>query len=263
MGVTTTAKRVVEVARERNVTVLAASVAYYAFVSLLPLALLVLVVGSFVGGEQFATLVVRRLESALSSSGEEVVSRALTNSRGRVGASVGGLAVLVWSALRLFRGLDLAFAEAYDAVDEPSLLRQLIDAAVTLALLAVLGAMAVGVTVAVRLPAVAEAVPAPRVVGALALFVALIAGSLPLYYVLPPTEVSVREALPGAAFAAVGWLVLHSLFQVYAANAGRYQAYGAIGAVLLLVTWLYLAGIVLLTGAVLNAVRAGWHPRVG
>jgi membrane protein len=126
--------------------VLAASVAYYALVSLLPLALLALVAASLGGGEQFATLVVRRLESALSSSGEEVVNRALTNTRGRVGASVGGVAVLVWSALRLFRGLDFAFAEAYDAVDEPSLLRQLIDAAITLALLAVLGAVAVGVT---------------------------------------------------------------------------------------------------------------------
>jgi len=262
MGAITTAKRVVEVASERNVTVLAASVAYYAFVSLLPLALLTLVVGSLVGGEQFAAFVVGRVENALSSSGEEVVSRALTNSRGRVGASVGGVAVLAWSGLRLFRGLDLAFAEAYDADDDPSLLRQFVDAAVTLALLAAMGALAVGVVYAVRLSAVGDAVPAPRVVGALALFGALVAGSLPLYYVMPPTDVSVREVLPGAAFAAVGWLMLHLLFQMYVANAGRYQAYGVLGAVVLLVTWLYLAGIVLLTGAILNAVRAGWHPRV-
>ncbi|MUV58229.1 YihY/virulence factor BrkB family protein, partial [Halogeometricum sp. CBA1124] len=43
-------------------------------------------------------------------------------------------------------------------------------------------------------------------------------------------------------------------FQVYAANAGRYEAYGVIGGVLLLLTWLYFSGLVVLLGAAVNAV---------
>jgi len=46
-------------------------------------------------------------------------------------------------------------------------------------------------------------------------------------------------------FAAVGWTVLQIGFQLYASNAGQYEAYGAVGAVLLFVTWLYFAGIII------------------
>ena len=38
----------------------------------------------------------------------------------------------------------------------------------------------------------------------------------------------------------------------YAGSAGKYAAYGLLGAVLLLVTFLYLAAVVLLVGAALN-----------
>ena len=257
MGVLTGVRRVVGVARDRNITFLAASVAYYAFVSLVPLLLLVLVVGNIVGGEAFARLVVQRLESSLSSSGQEVLRTALTNSQGRTGAGVVGVLTLAWSALRLFRGLDLAFAEAYGTASDPSLIEQLVDGVVTVALLAVTAGLMVAVGYVVGLPAVSEALPAPNVVGTLALFVGLVVGFLPLYYVLPPVDVSVREALPGAVFAGIGWLILQVGFRIYAANAADYQAYGILGAILLLVTWLYFAGILLLLGAVVNAVLAG------
>jgi membrane protein len=95
------------------------------------------------------------------------------------------------------------------------------------------------------------------VLGTLALVVVLALSFLPIYYVLPPVEVSVREALPGAVVAAVGWVLLQVGFRVYAANAGRYAAYGLIGAVLLFVTWLYFASIGVLLGAAVNAVRRG------
>lgn len=83
---------------------------------------------------------------------------------------------------------------------------------------------------------------------------------LPLYYVMPPVDVSAREALPGTAVAAVGWLVLQFGFQIYVANAGNYQAYGLLGAVLLFQTWLYFASILVLMGAVVNVVLAGRDP---
>lgn len=257
MGVLRVVRRVGGVARERNITFLAASVAYYAFVSLVPLLLLVLVVGNLVGGESFARLLVRRVESLLSSSGQDVLRTALTNSQGRTGAGVVGLLTLTWSALRLFRGLDLAFAEAYGTASDPSLVKQVLDGVVTIVLLALTVGLMVAVGYVVRLPAVAEALPVPNVVGTLALFVGLVVAFLPLYYVLPPVDVSVREALPGALFAGVGWLVLQVGFRIYAANAAEYQAYGILGAVLLLVTWLYFAGVFFLLGAAVNAVLAG------
>ena len=55
----------------------------------------------------------------------------------------------------------------------------------------------------------------------------------------------------------MGWTALATGFSLYAAVAGGFQLYGVIGGVLLLVTWFYFAGNVLLVGAVLNAVLAG------
>ncbi|MFC7176850.1 YhjD/YihY/BrkB family envelope integrity protein [Halosegnis marinus] len=55
----------------------------------------------------------------------------------------------------------------------------------------------------------------------------------------------------------MGWTALQTGFRVYAGIAGSYEAYGVLGAVLLLITFLYFGGLVLLVGVVLNAVLAG------
>jgi membrane protein len=100
-------------------------------------------------------------------------------------------------------------------------------------------------------------IPLVNVFGTLIPVAVLALALLPIYYVLPPVEVSVAEVVPGAVVAAVGWVLLQVGFRPYASNAGRYAAYGAIGAVLVFVTWLYFASIVILLGAAVNAVRRG------
>jgi membrane protein len=147
----------------------------------------------------------------------------------------------------------------YDNEIEVSLLKQVRDA-----LVVVVGiALAIGLVVAVgaALSILNLQIPFINVIGTLVLIVVLAVAFLPIYYVLPPVDVSAGEVLPGAAVAAVGWVILQVGFRIYASNAGRYQAYGIIGAVLLFVTWLYFAAIVVLIGAAVNAVRRG--PRVG
>lgn len=236
---------------------LAASVAYYAFVSLMPLALLVIVVGSFVGGQAFADLVIRQVASSLSTSGERVLQRALTSSSGRTSAGVVGFVTVAWSALKLFRGLDIAFSEAYGTERDPSLVEQLVDGAVTIGLVVVAVGLVASVGYVLRSPGIAANVPFKNLLGNLALVGGLVVAFLPLYYVMPPVEMTVREALPGAVTAGVGWVALHALFQFYLAHAGQYRAYGIIGAVLLFLTWLYLAGAVVLVGAMVNSVFGG------
>ncbi len=250
-------KRVFDVARDRNVTFLAASVAYYAFVSLIPLALLVVVVGSLLGGQAFADFVVQQVASSLSTSGERILQQALTSSSGRTGAGVVGFLTVAWSALKLFRGLDIAFSEAYGTERDLSLVEQLVDGAVTIGLVVVAVGLVAAVGYALRTPSVAANVPFRNLVGNIALVGGLVVAFLPVYYVLPPVEMSVREALPGAVVAGVGWVALHAVFQFYLGYAGQYRAYGVIGAVLLFLTWLYLAGAVVLVGAVVNSVLGG------
>ncbi|MFC7079879.1 YhjD/YihY/BrkB family envelope integrity protein [Halorussus caseinilyticus] len=174
-------ERVVNVARDRNVMFLAASIAYYAFASLIPLTLLVVVVGSIVGGQAFADFLVQQVESSLSGSGERVLQQALTSSTGRTGAGVVGFATVAWSALKLFRGLDIAFSEAYGTDRDPSLVEQIIDGVVSIGLVAAAVALVVAVGYALRSSALAESIPYANFLGNLALVGGLVVAFLPLY----------------------------------------------------------------------------------
>jgi YihY family inner membrane protein len=241
------------------VTFIAAGVAYYAFISLIPLLLLALVVASFLGDTEVVAALVGEVSGALGEGAGGALSDALAGAAGRGGATVFGLAVFLWSGLKLFRGLDIAFSEVYGDPGPASLLEQLRNAAVTL------GAVGVGVAATVVAGAaiaglgLGATLGGGRVVGAAGtagLVAGLTVAFLPLYYVLPGIDLPVSEALPGAVFAAVGWTALQTGFRIYAAFAGSYEAYGVVG-VLLLVTFLYFGALVLLARGVLNAVLAG------
>ena len=246
-----TVRQVVDTAVDRQVTFLSAAIAYYAFVSLVPALLLLVVVATAVFGEAIACELLAVTGEFLTPAGTEAVETAIASGGGRAGASVIGLAILSWSTLKVFRGLDTAFVSLYGGDGSPGLLRQLSDAASVV--IGIGAGIALMVVVGAFIAAV-DAVPVVEAVSILALPVALTAVFIPMYVLLPQSRISVREALPGAAFAAVCWTVLQAGFQLYAANAGQYQVYGVIGGILLLVTWLYLASIVIVVGGVINVV---------
>lgn len=88
----------------------------------------------------------------------------------------------------------------------------------------------------------------------------LIAGALLLafaliYYLAPDVEQKFAFITPGSLVATV-LLVLASLgFSFYASNLGNYdKTYGSIGAVIILMFWLYIAGLVILLGSEINAL---------
>jgi len=248
-----TARRVVDVAIDRQVTFLAAAIAYYAFVSLIPALLLLVVVATAVFGEVIAGELVAAAGDFLTPAGEEAVAGAIYSAGGRTGAGVLGVGVLLWSTLKVFRALDTAFAELYGVSEPPDFVKQVTDAG------SVVLAVGVGVGVMVVVGAFvasADRVPVVEAASILALPGFLAVVFLPMYYLLPEPPIGIREALPGAAFAAVGWTLLQAGFQLYAASAGQYQVYGVIGGVLLLVTWLYLAATVVVIGGVVNVVLA-------
>ncbi|HET7323040.1 MAG TPA: YihY/virulence factor BrkB family protein [Halococcus sp.] len=254
---------------EKQITFLAASLAYYAFVSLIPLLLLALVVATVFGGQQLANQVVEMAGTSLSPGGQDLIKDILTeNTTAAGGATVVGVVVLVWGALRLFRGLDIAFSRAYGNPPPDGIVSEVRDG-----LVALFG-VAVGIAITIVIGVAISFVPFDVVIAgvdvltwvlSIVSILALSITLLPLYYVLPGgnvvsgRDITVREAYPGALFAAIGWTVLQTLFRFYAGIAS-YSAYGVVGAILLLVVFFYFASIVVLFGVVLNAVLAG---RVG
>jgi len=254
--VVATGRRIVATARRTQVSFLAASIAYYMLVSLFPLGLFALVLASVLGGEAFAAQIIRSLGALLSPSAATLLRETLLEARGRAGITVLGLVVLLWSGLRVFRGMDVAFSLVYGTEDVESVLEQLRDA-----LAALLGIVVAIVALAVvNALVVLSGVRLAGVLGTVALTGMLALAFLPIYYVFPDSDVTLRSVLPGTLVAAAGWTLLGVLFSLYASVATGYQLYGVVGGVLLLVTWFYFASTILLLGAVVNAVLAADDP---
>ena len=75
-----------------------------------------------------------------------------------------------------------------------------------------------------------------------------------IYYLGPNVKQDWKWITPGAAFAVVSLLVASLLFSLYLRFAPSYSAtYGSIGAVVILMLWLYLMGSVILIGGEINA----------
>lgn len=247
-----TLRLLVAAARSEDLGFLAAAIAYYAFVSTIPLAILGLALASILGGDALSAALAGTLAGVLSPEVEPLLRTALETTAGRGSATLVGLLVLAWSSLRLFRGLNSAFARIYDTSDVTTFFGELRDAAATLGGIAVAVGVLVGALAVLGTVSVAGWLLAP-----LAAILLLPVAFFPVYYLLPDVDLRAREAIPGAILAGLGWTVLGWVFAVYAALASTVSVYGAIGTVLLALTWFYAGALLVLLGALLNAVRAG------
>ncbi|WP_049923358.1 YhjD/YihY/BrkB family envelope integrity protein [Halopiger djelfimassiliensis] len=248
-------KTVVRGIQEKNVPFMAASIAYQAFISLLPLLVLVFFLVTIVGDEAFAAAVSETTEGFLPESGQLLVENAIEDSPATAGSTLVGLVVLLWGSLKIFRGLDTAFSEIYGTAGESSFVDQLRDAVLVFG---AIGGALLAATIAGVLFAFLSAIPFIGVVQSLLLVVVLTLAFYPMYYYFPDVDVSRREVVPGVVVAAVGWTALQSLFRVYVSFASGSESAGPVGAIILLLTWLYFGGLILLAGAVVNAIGTGY-----
>lgn len=79
-----------------------------------------------------------------------------------------------------------------------------------------------------------------------------------LYAMSQDQRQPVSSILPGAGIALVAWLAVSIGFSFYVENFANYSViYGTLGAVIVLLTWLYMTAVILILGAELNtALRA-------
>ena len=247
-------REVVAELRANNITFMAGSIAHSAFISLLPLLLLLLIVVSAVGNDVLVERVVDLARSHLSPAGEGLVYEALVNASDRAGTSAIGIVTLVWGMLRIFRGVNTAFGELYGGTDD-SLSDQLLDGVVVFTSITV---ATVGTGVATALLGRSDH-PLVAAINPIVLVIGLVVAFFPMFYLFPEPDVSPREALPGAVLAGVGWALLEATFGVYVAFVDTVGTYGLLGAVIVLLVWLYAAAFVLLSAATVNVVLAGRH----
>jgi len=244
----TVGRAVVHELRAERVTFMAGSIAYHAFVSILPLLLLVLAAVSAVGQSGIERGIIDLTRAALTPGAAGALVAELQSTSTSV--SLLGVAVLAWGTLRIFRGLDTAFSDIYESSAENTLLDQFVDGAVVFVCVA-----AVIVAAAVLNRTVQFDGPAGWLVGRLVQILAVAVALLPMYYVFPDEpDMLVREAVPGVALAAVGLTVLETVFRLYVQLRGDAGSGDVLAGVLVFLTWLYFSGLVILVGVAVNAV---------
>ena len=85
--------------------------------------------------------------------------------------------------------------------------------------------------------------------------VATMLGIAFVYRFAPNVREPLRYIWPGSIFATIHLIVASLGFSIYIGNFTDYSAtYGSIGAVIVLMLWLYIAGLVILVGSEINAI---------
>jgi len=76
-----------------------------------------------------------------------------------------------------------------------------------------------------------------------------------VYFFTPDVEQKWKWISPGSLVVIPSWIAVSLGFSYYINNFGSYdKTYGSLGAVIVLLLWLYISGFIILAGAVINAV---------
>jgi membrane protein len=253
-----------------------ASLAYYAIFSIFPLLLLALtILGFFLGSdpsnrERLLGAVANVVSPEFRSLLDDTLSSMQSHETARGVGAIVGVAMLVFGASGVFAELENSLNTIWRVKADVSttfaktIVRALRDKATSLAAVLAAGALLllsliVSTALATlsgvlgRAASVALAWQWIEALVSLALSTGLFAV---IFRVLPKTHVAWRDVLGGAFLTAAVFGVLKHLLAWYLGHLGSYAAYGAVGAMLGLLTWIYLASLLVFFGAELARVHA-------
>lgn len=80
---------------------------------------------------------------------------------------------------------------------------------------------------------------------------------LVLYWIAPNKKLKCLSVVPGALFAALGWIITSLAFSFYVGNFGNYSStYGSLGGIIVMMIWFYLSAIIIIIGGEINAINS-------
>ena len=258
-------RRVVTESRDDNVPLLAAGVAFYALISLVPaMAAVIATYGLVADPAEVADQMASLSEALPAQAGDllvEQVERIAASSSGALGAGAAlALATALWTASSGMRWMMSALSLTYDQRETRTFLR--LRGRALLLTIAATAALVVSVGLIAALPAVCGLLGIREtgvlVAGVLRwpLLAALVLVGFSALYRFGPDRAPARWrwVTPGSLVATVIWLAASAGFALYAAVAGSFdETYGPLGGVVVLLLWLHLSSLAVLVGAEVNA----------
>lgn len=247
-----------------DVTGLGSQLAFFFLLSLFPLLIFIMTLLPFLNLDQAEIFLFIRdyAPESVALLIEETLGEVLKNRNGGL-LSIGLLAT-VWSASKGMNALTKALNRSYFVAETRSfIVARAMSVVFTVMLIAVL-------IVALVLPVFGQQI------GSLAFsYLGVEEGFLRLwgklrwvippvlifcvfstvYWVVPNLKIHLKSVFPGALFATIGWILTSSAFSFYVGSYGNYSnTYGSIGAIIVLMMWLYFSSIILMLGGQINAV---------
>jgi len=250
-------KRFVDV----DVLTQAASLSFYALLSMAPLLVLLLwLTASLYPPAQQA--LVQQIEAAAGSSAATVAETVLRNADNQ--PDIGSLAGL-WSTLLLFVGATAVFAQLQNALNlifrtsgerleglKAWLRKRVFSFGVVLALgFLLILSMTATTMLQVAFSQLPSVLPA---LGYLTTLVVYAVGFAFMYHFLPDRRVEWRQAFIGGAITSALFALGRYGIGVYIAQVAPGSAYGSMGALVISLVWIYYATVVFFTGALMTAV---------
>jgi len=250
--------------QDADVFGLAAQLAYFFLLSLFPFLLfLITLLGYLPIDEQVLMDFIEMYAPA------EIMELINTNISQLVQAQNGSLLSLgiigtLWSASNGVNAITKAFNRAYEVEEDRSFfIARLIAIIMTIAMIGV-------IAIAFLLPIFGEMIGVyifsffglsddfinvwntlRWAISSIVFFIVLLA----LYTLTPNVRIKVKNTLLGSLFATISWQLVSLGFSYYVSTIGDYSAtYGSLGAVIILMIWFYISGIIIITGGVINAV---------
>lgn len=252
---------VVKIKRD-DVFALASQLAYYLILSFFPFMLFLMTLigfSSFNSGQILAELSLMFPKSVLDLT-QSTIKEVFDNQYGGLlGISI---LLMVWTASSAFKAIIKSVNKAYNFKENRSFVK--------LSIISMVGILALATTIMLALILlvfgnvidiyIESAYPFYKIISIfwdvfryLVIIIIMIFIFIGIYRFAPAQKLLWKEVIPGSIFSTIGWILLSFGFSFYIDNFNNYtRLYGSLGAVFILMTWLFLISVIFILGVEIN-----------
>ena len=246
----------------------AASIAYYALLSLFPFFLLVFsILGSVTSNVSDRAAILEFILRYFPRQFEFVTTQMDSLQQSRIRLGFAGSFLMIWAAMGVFGAITSAVNHAWGVEKQPSYLEHklisfvMLVAASLLLLIGLLMFSAMNVVEARWFAVVAARAPQLTVLhhfairwGTTAVFIAVVGL---VFYFVPNAKVRFRDVWVGAVVTGLAWRGALFGFSWYVKDLTRFSnIHGSIAAVVVFLVWIYISAVLLLYGVEVTAANA-------
>ncbi|MBU3108119.1 YihY/virulence factor BrkB family protein [Clostridium gasigenes] len=247
-----------------DIFALASQLAYYLILAFFPFLIFLMTV---IGASSLDSIeVLDGLRTILPSSVFDLVASIIrevvdTQYSGLLGISI---VLTMWAASSGFRAVIKGVNKAHDMKETRSFIRRSIIAivftfALALVIVLTLAMLVFGDLIGGYILTIVPFYKAMTIVWNILRYVIVVCMMIgifaSIYRFTPAKKIRWKQVLPGAIVSTIGWIVVSRGFSFYINNFSNYsRLYGSLGAVFVLMTWLYITSMILIVGAEINSV---------